>query len=261
MHNYICQHCGKPFESRTAPTSKRPPKFCSHACYAESKVGKPFPYDGPRVTPWNKRKLVECTCQICGVTFEVWPSRAKRNPPKYCSWDCFCESKRRITGPDHPLWTREQRQCEWCGKMVWVKPAKFEEFRFCSRQCLGASVAKDMAELNGPTSIEQSLMDELDRRHIPYRVQHQIAKWLVDITLPEHRIAIEADGDYWHSFPEQQEKDANKNHWLEAHGWTIHRFSGSEIRESPAACIDKVVASLGLPCYQTRLFPFLDDGD
>jgi len=259
MYQYICQQCSKPFESKNSPGCKRAPKFCSHACYAKSKMGK-VPWNKGQSMPnppWNKGELVKFTCQICGKRFEVWPSYAKKRPPKYCSRKCAHEAKRRITGPEHPLWTCVERQCEWCGKSVWVKPAKLDEFRFCSRQCQGFSTAKDMAELNGPTSIEQLLMDELDRRHIPYHSQHQIAKWLVDITLPEHRIAIEADGDYWHSSPEQQEKDANKNHWLEAHGWTIHRFSGSEIRESPAACIDEVVASLGLPACQTTFLPHI----
>ena len=110
-----------------------------------------------------------------------------------------------------------------------------------------------MAEHKGPTSIELLLMNELDRRHIPYRSQHQIAKWLVDISLPKHRIAIEADGDYWHSTPEQQAKDANKDTWLKAHKWTVFRFSETEINKSPAACIDQVLAHLGKTAVQLSL--------
>lgn len=84
-------------------------------------------------------------------------------------------------------------------------------------------------------------MDELDSRQVAYRIQHKIAVWSVDISLPQYRIAIEADGTYWHSSPEQQQKDQNKTHWLQAHKWTVFRFPESAIRESASACIDQVL--------------------
>jgi very-short-patch-repair endonuclease len=84
-------------------------------------------------------------------------------------------------------------------------------------------------------------MDELDRRSIVYRTQHVIARWLIDITIPEHRIAIEADGTYWHSSLKQKTKDANKTHWLQAHKWAVFRFPETEIRASASDCIDRVV--------------------
>lgn len=259
MYKYTCQRCGAKFESKNSPGCKRVPKYCSHPCYAKSKIGKPFPYDGPRVKPWKDVELVKCVCKICGTSFEVWPSRAKKCPPKYCSRECQHESKRRVTGPDHPLWTRIQRLCEWCGKAVWVIPAKLDEFRFCSRSCMGSYTSKRMADWKGPTSIEQLLMDELDRRHISYEPQYRIGHRVVDIALLEPRIVIEADGDYWHSFPEQQRKDQAKTRWLEAHSWIVHRFSGTEIRTSPVACIDQVVESLGLTRLQTHFLELFDD--
>lgn len=241
MYMYICRWCSAEFQTKESPGSKRPPKYCSHKCYARSKSGKSF-YSVRGHIPWNKKSWIEKTCGICGQSFTVTPAREKI--AKYCSCECTHEAKRRTFGPSHPLWTRTQMPCEFCGKMMWVKTAKADEFRFCSRRCHGAYIAQKMAMLKGPTSIEKMLMDELDKREISYRAQHPISHWLIDITLPQHRIAIEADGDYWHNSKEQQTKDANKDRWLRAHKWTIFRFSGTEIRKSPAACIDKIVSSL-----------------
>lgn len=245
LYKYVCQQCGQRFESKQSPGAKCPPKFCSHQCYGKSKQGKPF-YDATGHIPWNRKPKVKLICEICHKPFEVWPYR--KDSARYCSHACMSEAKRRVTGPDHPLWTCVEMPCKWCGKVVWVKPAKVEEFRFCSRRCHGSYRAAKMAEHKGPTDIEQLLMDELDRRHISYRIQHKIACWLIDITLPQHNIAIEADGDHWHSSPEQQRKDANKNHWLRAHKWTIFRFSGTQIHQSPADCIDRVIRHIN----QTR---------
>lgn len=246
LYDYTCQYCNKPFKSKNSPGCKDKPKFCSRECYGKSKRGKPPSNKGQKrdYPPWNKKPGISIICEICGAEFEVQPHRG--DAARYCSRECSHEAKRRVTGPGHPLWRRIQMECEWCGKLVWVKPAKIDEFRFCSRKCLGTCMAAQAAEWKGPTDIEQLLMNELDRRHIVYRSQHKIARWLIDITIPEHRIAIEADGDYWHSPPEQQEKDANKNHDLEIRKWTVFRFWGSEIRRSPARCIDEVLAHIGI---------------
>ena len=64
--------------------------------------------------------------------------------------------------------------------------------------------------------------------------------FIVDFALPDHRLVIEADGVYWHSTDTQKEKDARKDHWLNAKKWAVMRLTGDEIRESPAKCIDKV---------------------
>jgi very-short-patch-repair endonuclease len=119
--------------------------------------------------------------------------------------------------------------------------SKSKEFRFCSRKCRGVDLAKQMAESKGPTSIEIAIMNELDNREISYKPQYIIAVWIVDIAIPEYRLAIECDGDYWHSSETQKEKDANKDHWLNAHKWTIFRFTETEIKKSASDCVDKII--------------------
>ena len=57
---------------------------------------------------------------------------------------------------------------------------------------------------------------------------------------------MQADGDYWHgdNFPKQQQRDIENDAKLKNKGWTILRFSGSEIQANISACIDKIELEL-----------------
>lgn len=68
--------------------------------------------------------------------------------------------------------------------------------------------------------------------------------WIIDVAIPSHRLAIEADGTYWHSLKTAQRRDARKDADLAARGWTVIRFAEAEIRQSAAHCIDKVMDHL-----------------
>jgi len=135
-------------------------------------------------------------------------------------------------------------KCENCGKPCWVKLAKVDEFRFCSKQCHGAAIAYQQAQNKDPTSIEQAVMDELDKRGIQYQSQYQIAHWIIDVVFHNHRLAVEIDGIYWHSSPEQKAKDATKDRWLQTHKWSILRFTGDDVRNSPSECVDIIISHL-----------------
>lgn len=244
-----CLNCGQEMHVTQSRLNAGRGKFCSRACSTQyHHLGRPKPKSRKNIKsaiqsirgrpPANKKAWIKKICPICCTSFEV-PQR-REHTAKYCSLECAHEAKRRIVGPDHPLFKSIEMTCELCGRSIWVKPSKASEFRFCSRKCAGTYISAQQAKQSGPTSIEALLLQELDRQSIRYRFQHLIAVWLIDITIPQYRIAIEADGDYWHSSAQQQKKDANKDRWLHAHKWTVFRFSGTEIRASPQKCIDKV---------------------
>lgn len=79
----------------------------------------------------------------------------------------------------------------------------------------------------GQTKIELKLANLLDNIGIKYTSEYNIGKYIVDFALPELYIAIEADGDYWHKT--RQEQDAFRQKKIEDKGWTVLRFSESEI--------------------------------
>jgi len=133
--------------------------------------------------------------------------------------------------------------CEWCGKEVWVKPAKVDEFRFCSRQCLGAWVTHHYRQ---PSSLELVFTKALTDFGIPFETEYRIGRYSCDIVLPDHRIVIELDGSYWHSLPKSKIFDNSKDIYLRQEGWEVIRFNESAVYTNLTNCLLKVKRSIAL---------------
>lgn len=97
---------------------------------------------------------------------------------------------------------------------------------------------------NRKTSIEQKVEDFLNSLKLneKFIYQYQIEYFSVDFAFPELKIAIEADGDYFHVNPtfypngpinavqrRNFGRDKAKNQFLKSLGWTILRFWECEI--------------------------------
>jgi very-short-patch-repair endonuclease len=86
-----------------------------------------------------------------------------------------------------------------------------------------------------------ALRQELARRGVDFVAEHAVGQYSVDIALVGPRIAIEADGDYWHGNARQQAKDRQKTGYLTAQGWRVFRFTETEIKADASACIDRAL--------------------
>lgn len=92
------------------------------------------------------------------------------------------------------------------------------------------------------TKIEQKIAEELTRREIYYQQNIGLVKIAnVDFYLPEYRIVIECDGDYYHNMPGMKEKDEKKTNLLKFNGFNVHRFWEHEINKSPEGCVNKII--------------------
>ena len=61
--------------------------------------------------------------------------------------------------------------------------------------------------------------------------------WFVDFAFPSLKIAIECDGEPWHV---DKERDARRQADIELYGWTVLRFTGTEVKEDLLGCADRV---------------------
>ena len=121
-------------------------------------------------------------------------------------------------------------------ELVWRNNPELMKF-FISH---GAKVNREMS-LKRPTSIERIMSNALTEAGIKYEFQGLVEKiYPCDFVLWEHKVIVECDGEYWHSKPEAQLKDAKKDVFLHAKGWTIIRFSDKIIKKNIQQCIQSI---------------------
>lgn len=77
--------------------------------------------------------------------------------------------------------------------------------------------------------------DQLDGLVTQYPVL--AGRYRLDFALPDQKIGIELDGYEFHSSKKAFTKDRERQRAIEAAGWRIIRFSGSEINADPAECV------------------------
>lgn len=88
--------------------------------------------------------------------------------------------------------------------------------------------------------IERKLYKALRRKGYHLRTQAKCGKYQIDIALPRHKIAIECDGRKYHSSPQQKAHDRRKSQYLRQKGWTVLRFTGSQINGKMPYVLNKI---------------------
>lgn len=88
--------------------------------------------------------------------------------------------------------------------------------------------------------IEQRMYNALTREGFKVRKQVRCGAYRIDLVLPQYRIAIECDGKQWHSSKKQKRHDRKKDAYLRRHGYSVMRFTGSDINSSVGKCVSRV---------------------
>lgn len=93
------------------------------------------------------------------------------------------------------------------------------------------------------SSIEFKMRDILSLHGYFFKIQIPICHVCIpDITIPEKRIIIQCDGDYWHNLPGVSERDHYQDKVLTENGWRVIRFWEHEINENIQDCLRKFEA-------------------
>lgn len=97
------------------------------------------------------------------------------------------------------------------------------------------------------TSIHASLECALTEAGLNPQREYRIGYYHVDEALPDFKLAVEADGCYWHGCPTCGFKnlsaalDARKTKYVLSQGWTVLRFWEHEIKTDVGGCVRKVL--------------------
>lgn len=103
-------------------------------------------------------------------------------------------------------------------------PEKFMKFVKAGHSCVG------------PTKIEKLMGKILDSAQVKYIPQYPIIcenhyTKFVDYLLPNHKLVIECDGEYWHQDKEEEEKRDKTILSVLGNEWRIEHIAGKEIYE------------------------------
>ena len=74
------------------------------------------------------------------------------------------------------------------------------------------------------------------RKHGLVIAQYPLKKYRLDVAIPEHRIAIEIDGNEYHNSEMQTEKDKARDRAVMLGGWIVIRYPGREVYRDAYAC-------------------------
>lgn len=75
------------------------------------------------------------------------------------------------------------------------------------------------------TSLERAVESVLKELVADYEPQYSTRTgFVVDFAVPSKKIAIEVDGEKWHSSPEARKRDAFKDSQLRREGWKLLRI-------------------------------------
>lgn len=104
------------------------------------------------------------------------------------------------------------------------------------------SFARELVKCESP--IEESMLKALFEAGLQPYTQTPCGAYRIDIVLysGKKKIAIECDGEEFHSSKEQKIHDERKNRFLEKNKWVVVRFSGKEIYRDVNWCV-RVVRS------------------
>jgi very-short-patch-repair endonuclease len=90
-----------------------------------------------------------------------------------------------------------------------------------------------------PTDIEKAVQNFLTKLGYEFIREYPIDRYLADFYLPEFKLVIEVDGDYWHSLPGAKEHDAKRDIFFKNLGYEVLRLTGSQILKDEDFCIQE----------------------
>ena len=104
------------------------------------------------------------------------------------------------------------------------------------------------AQEKAESDFELQVCTELSKRGCQYEQQKEVGSYRIDIVVQSdhHNVAIECDGDRWHSTEGQIIADMERQTILERVGWDFIRIRGSEFYSDRDATMDRVVAELAI---------------
>ena len=250
--NRECLFCGKHFVSVRSYHRK----YCSRKCGSDA-----------------KKKRVIKICTVCSKEYEV-QEHAKDST--CCSIECRSERlsrsyKGRFIGKENPNYKEKVvKVCKYCGKKFKVHPYRKKTANHCSIRCSKLDLSEEsrrkiavsvrrlqeqnpkihpnyiLAQKGHVTQIEKLVRDALTKCNLSFKMQYNVLSYWIDFAFPSIKLAVECDGERWHSTEEQIAKDKKRDEKLEAEGWTVMRLKEKEVINDVDKVVNKILRFISI---------------
>lgn len=94
------------------------------------------------------------------------------------------------------------------------------------------------------SGLEAEILAKLAELGLDLVPQVKRRSWVFDAGVQGTKILIEVNGDFWHSQPHAQERDARKAEWAAKHGYTIISVWEGEYQKDPDGSLLKVLEAV-----------------
>ena len=208
----------------------------------------------PRKGSPGRRVPVECT--QCLTPFFLPPGLAKKR--RFCSKRCMGDYMKahdiHPTVKQHKILV--QFECRNCGRdfqtYSWKRRSSINVF--CSQPCAWRFNHHARWGTTVPERIMQALLLGMGISYIPEWI---LGGYRADLYLADYRIAIECDGDYWHSLEHSIRASARKAKVFQEANIPVLHFSETLIKQSLIQCkkaiLDAIRDRKSLPSEQLVL--------
>lgn len=89
--------------------------------------------------------------------------------------------------------------------------------------------------------IEEKLISALHRFGVEIITQYPIGKYFADIYIPDSNLVVECDGAEFH---QDKERDNARDEFMKSKGYSVIRFSGSDIHQDALDCASVIIGYL-----------------
>lgn len=173
----------------------------------------------------NRKPRTFRKCVICGKQFGPLERLDVMCCSKECGYRLRSAKGNPKKGRHYPhLQRAKEEQCPICGNTfrgIWNSINRIQ--RYCSHDCFMHSRLE--------TNPERKMREFLQSIGVNFNQEYRIGRFYIDFYLPDRKLAIEIDGDYWHAKPSVKERDVRKDNFLQDKGIDILRIKESEVNQ------------------------------
>lgn len=237
MAEYTCVQCGTTHKAPPSTAAKR--LYCSWDCRLAS---------GQHHLQGKAMAVRYVNCAACGRLICRRAKRVGRYENTYCDMACrnvgYGDGSRRTVEPVQVLCQREG-----CNRTWLVAPSKIANGRgrFCSRAC--------NALASNPATTSKISIDAINEwaggEAVLWVQEYIYGPFAIDLALPLEMIAVELDGEFWHSLDYVQKADKRKDAYFAKAGWTLVRVPMLK-KDTPEMVSAKIIAAIKKARRQRR---------